>query len=84
VLVAAATAKPSKDTIRAATIELRVPVAGGGASANWFAAVFQELRASGFGFDRIAAILSSEGVRTRTPGKRWQVFGQNLRKRYCP
>ena len=75
--MAAATAKPSKDTIRAATIQLRVPVARGGASGNWFAAVFQEFRASGFGFDRIAAIFSSEGVRTRTLGKRWQVFAVN-------
>jgi DNA invertase Pin-like site-specific DNA recombinase len=30
-----------------------------------------ELRAAGMGFDRIAATLNAEGIKTRTPGKKW-------------
>jgi hypothetical protein len=36
-----------------------------------------ELRASGMGFDRIAATLNSEGVPTRTAGKKWHGFAVN-------
>lgn len=37
----------------------------------------KELRASGMAYDRIAAALNSEGVPTRTPGKRWHGFAVN-------
>jgi hypothetical protein len=37
----------------------------------------QELRASGIGFDRIAATLNEERIPTRTPGKRWHGFAVN-------
>jgi DNA invertase Pin-like site-specific DNA recombinase len=37
----------------------------------------KELRASGTGFDRIAAMLNAEGVPTRTAGKRWHGFAVN-------
>jgi hypothetical protein len=40
----------------------------------------EELRASGLGFDRIAAALNAEGVPTRTPGKRWRGFAVNSQK----
>jgi hypothetical protein len=37
----------------------------------------QELRASGIGFDRIAATLNAQGVPNRTAGKRWHGFAVN-------
>ena len=37
----------------------------------------KELRASGMAYDRIAATFNSEGVPTRTPGKRWHGFAVN-------
>jgi len=37
----------------------------------------KELRAAGMAFDRIAATLNSEGVPTRTAGKRWHGFAVN-------
>jgi DNA invertase Pin-like site-specific DNA recombinase len=37
----------------------------------------RQLRRSGMSFDRIAAELNSEGVATRTAGKRWHGFGVN-------
>jgi DNA invertase Pin-like site-specific DNA recombinase len=37
----------------------------------------RELRASGMAFDRIAATFNSDGVPTRTPGKRWHGFAVN-------
>jgi hypothetical protein len=43
----------------------------------------EELRASGTGFDRIAASLNAEGIPTRTPGKHWHGFAVNqILKRY--
>jgi DNA invertase Pin-like site-specific DNA recombinase len=36
-----------------------------------------ELRATGMGYDRIAATLNAEGVPTRTPGKQWHGFAVN-------
>jgi len=37
----------------------------------------QKLRATGMGYDRIAATLNAEGVPTRTAGKRWHGFAVN-------
>ena len=37
----------------------------------------KELRASGMAFDRIAATLNNDGIRTRTPGKSWHGFAIN-------
>lgn len=37
----------------------------------------KELRATGMGYDRIAATLNAEGVPTRTPGKHWHGFAIN-------
>ena len=37
----------------------------------------KELRASGMAYDRIAGILNSDGIPTRTPGKRWHGFAVN-------
>ena len=37
----------------------------------------KELRAAGMAFDRIAATFNSDGVPTRTPGKRWHGFAVN-------
>ena len=37
----------------------------------------QEFRASGMGFDRIAATPNAEGAPTRTAGKRWHGFAVN-------
>jgi hypothetical protein len=37
----------------------------------------RELRAAGMAYDRIAATFNSDGVPTRTPGKRWHGFAVN-------
>jgi hypothetical protein len=37
----------------------------------------KQLRASGMAFVRIAATFNSDGVPTRTPGKRWHGFAVN-------
>ena len=37
----------------------------------------KELRATGMGYDRIAATLNAEDVPTRTPGKQWHGFAIN-------
>ena len=37
----------------------------------------KELRASGMAYDRIAATLKSDGIPTRTAGKRWHGFAVN-------
>jgi DNA invertase Pin-like site-specific DNA recombinase len=37
----------------------------------------KELRASGMAYDRIAATLNTDGIATRTPGKKWHGFAIN-------